>query len=39
MKETTAPGMAPWFKRWCQRFDGVFTHKAQKREFRYYLGG
>ena len=25
--------------RWCQRFDDVFTHKAQKREFRHYLGG
>lgn len=25
--------------RWCQRFDDVFTHKAQKREFRQYLGG
>lgn len=25
--------------RWCQRFDDVFTHKAQKREFRHYVGG
>lgn len=25
--------------RWCQRFDDVFTHKSQKREFRHYVGG
>ena len=31
--------MPPCFERWCQRFDNVFTHKAQKREFRHYLGG
>jgi hypothetical protein len=31
--------MPPCFERWCQRFDDVFTHKAQKREFRHYLGG
>ena len=31
--------MPPCFEKWCQRFDDVFTHKAQKREFRHYLGG
>lgn len=39
MKETTPAAMPPCFERWCQRFDDVFTHKAQKREFRNYLGG
>jgi hypothetical protein len=39
MKETTAPAMAALFKRWCQRFDDIFTHKAQTREFRHDLGG
>lgn len=39
MKETTTAAMPPCFERWCQRFDDVFTHKAQKREFRHYLGG
>ncbi len=39
MKETTPLAMPPCFERWCQRFDDVFTHKAQKREFRHYLGG
>ena len=39
MKETTPAAMPPCFERWCQRFDNVFTHKAQKREFRNYLGG
>jgi hypothetical protein len=38
MKETTGPAMAPSFERWCH-FDDVFTHQAQKREFRHYLGG
>ena len=38
MKETTPAAMPPCFERWCQRFDDVFTHKAQKREFRHYLG-
>ncbi len=27
------------FEKWCKWFDNVFTHKAQKREFRDYLGG
>jgi SRSO17 transposase len=39
MKETTPAAMPPCFERWCQRFDDVFTHKAQKREFRHYVGG
>jgi len=39
MKETTPSAMPPCFERWCQRFDKVFTHQAQKREFRHYLGG
>ncbi|MCP6761972.1 MAG: IS701 family transposase [Fischerella sp. CENA71] len=39
MKETTPAAMPPCFERWCQKFDDVFTHKAQKREFRHYLGG
>ena len=39
MKETTPAAMPPCFEKWCQRFDDVFIHKAQKREFRHYLGG
>lgn len=39
MKQTTPAAMPPCFDKWCQRFDDVFTHKAQKREFRHYLGG
>ena len=39
MKETTAAAMPPCFERWCQRFDDLWTHKAQKREFRHYVGG
>ena len=39
MKETSPAAMPPCFEKWCQRFDDVFTHKAQKREFRHYLGG
>ena len=39
MKETTPAAMPPCFERWCQRFDDVFTNKAQKREFRHYIGG
>ncbi len=39
MKETTPAAMPPCFERWCQRFDDVFTYKAQKREFRNYVGG
>ena len=39
MKETTDAAMPPCFNKWCQRFDDVFTHQAQKREFRHYIGG
>ena len=39
MKETTPAAMPPCFDRWCQRFDDIFGHIAQKREFRNYLGG
>lgn len=39
MKETTPTAMPPCFEKWCKRFDELFTHKAQKREFRHYLGG
>ncbi|MFE1746473.1 IS701 family transposase [Coleofasciculus sp. H7-2] len=39
MKETTPAAMPPCFDRWCKRFDDVWTHQAQKREFRNYLGG
>jgi len=39
MKETTPEAMPPCFDRWCQKFDDIFSHQAQKREFRHYLGG
>jgi SRSO17 transposase len=39
MKETTPAAMPPCFERWCQRFDDLFKTKAQKREFRHYVGG
>jgi hypothetical protein len=39
MKETTPAAMPPCFDKWCKRFDDVFTHQAQKREFRNYIGG
>jgi len=39
MKETTPASMPPCFERWCKRFDDVWTHQAQKREFRNYIGG
>jgi SRSO17 transposase len=39
MKQATPAAMPACFDKWCQRFDDVFTHKAQKREFRHYLGG
>ncbi|WP_445243789.1 transposase [Microcoleus sp. MON1_C5] len=29
---------APCFYKWCPRFDEIFRHQAQKREFRNYLG-
>ncbi|PMB08433.1 IS701 family transposase, partial [Fischerella thermalis CCMEE 5282] len=39
MRETTPAAMPPCFDRWCKRFDDLFKTKAQKREFRHYLGG
>jgi hypothetical protein len=39
MKQTTPTAMPPCFDRWCKRFDDLFSHQAQKREFRNYLGG
>lgn len=31
--------MPPCFDKWCNRFDDLFRTKAQKREFKNYLGG
>ena len=31
--------MPPCFERWCKRFDDVFKTKAQRKEFRHYIGG
>jgi SRSO17 transposase len=39
MKETTPTAMPPCFDKWCSRFDALLRTKAQKREFRNYLGG
>jgi SRSO17 transposase len=39
MRETTPAAMPPCFDKWCKRFDDLFRTKAQKREFRNYLGG
>ena len=39
MKETTPAAMPACFYRWCQKFDDLLTTKAQKREFRHYIGG
>ena len=39
MRETTPNAMPPCFERWCRRFDEVFSHQAQKKGFRHYLGG
>jgi hypothetical protein len=39
MKETTPAAMPQCFDKWCKRFDDVFTHQAQKREFRNYIAG
>jgi len=39
MKETTSSSMPPCFNRWCEKFDPLLKTKAQKREFRNYLGG
>jgi hypothetical protein len=38
MKETTPAAMPPCFYTWCQRFDDIFRHQAQKGEFKNYLG-
>jgi SRSO17 transposase len=39
MKETTPAAMPPCFDRWCKKFDDLLRTKAQKREFKHYLGG
>jgi SRSO17 transposase len=39
MRETTPAAMPRCFERWCSRFDDLLRTKAQKREFRNYLGG
>lgn len=39
MRETTPAAMPPCFDQWCKRFDDLLSTKAQKREFRNYLGG
>jgi hypothetical protein len=38
MKETTPAAMPLCFDRWCKKFDDLLRTKAQKREFRHYLG-
>ncbi len=39
MRETTPAAMPPCFDRWCKKFDDLLKTKAQKREFRHYVGG
>ncbi len=39
MRETTPAAMPPCFDRWCKKFDNLLKTKAQKREFRHYVGG
>jgi hypothetical protein len=39
MRETTPAAMPPCFDRWCKKFDDLLLTKAQKREFRHYIGG
>lgn len=39
MKQTTPAAMPACFERWCKRFDDIWRHQAQKREFRNYIGG
>jgi SRSO17 transposase len=39
MRETISTAMPPCFDRWCKRFDDIFNTKAQRKEFRHYLGG
>jgi SRSO17 transposase len=31
--------MPTCFDKWCTKFDDLLLNKAQKREFRHYLGG
>ncbi len=39
MRETISTAMPSCFDRWCKRFDDIFKTKAQRKEFRHYLGG
>jgi SRSO17 transposase len=39
MRETISTAMPRCFDRWCKRFDDIFSHQSQKKEFRHYLGG
>jgi hypothetical protein len=39
MRETTPAAMPPCFDRWCKKFEDLLLNKAQKREFRHYVGG
>lgn len=39
MKEATPAALPQFYHKWCQRFDDLFRHKSQKREFRNYLVG
>ena len=39
MRETTPAAMPPCFDKWCTKFDDLLRTKAQKREFRHYIGG
>ena len=39
MRESTPTAMPPCFDKWCKKFDDLLRTKAQKREFRHYLGG
>jgi len=39
MKETISTAMPPCFDRWCKRFYDIFNTKAQRKEYRHYLGG
>jgi SRSO17 transposase len=39
MRETISTAMPPCFDRWCRRFDNILKTKAQRNEFRHYLGG
>ena len=39
MKGNFTAAMPTCFYKWCKRFDDLLRTKAQKREFRNYLGG